>query len=228
MHKYVIEKEEKKDRSRRELAKEVWRQRMGEVRVHPETKVIVRGDLPEPWMYVEHMFPEIGEEISKTIIYKNENTAFLQKIGIPIEAGGVFVRPASAIIVGYSERSTPTDIVIVHELLHYASKLMGGNFASFEAEENFAFSNSIKYMDLRGMPRKDICEEYMLPYYWSLMIARVVREQGRTAEGNPTQGELDRAKEMAVSECQLMIRQALDKDAFDDPPEDEPDRFDMV
>jgi len=227
MHKYVAEREEQAIVKRREISRDVWRQRMGEIKAHPDTKVIVRKDLPEPWVYVEQMFPDIARDIAKAVVYKNENTAFLENIGIPTDAGGVFVRPANAIIVGYNEKETPTDVVIVHEMLHYASKLMGGNFASFEAEENFAFSNSIKYLELRGMSREAICNDYMLPYYWSLMAARIVNEPGR-GRGGLTKDEKEQAKAMAQDECKLMIRQALDRDAFDDPVEEEPNRFDMI
>ena len=69
---------------------EETKKKMVEVAAHPETTTISREQMPDPWLYVERMFPRIAGVIAQTKVLKNDNTAFLKNMGFPEAAGGLF------------------------------------------------------------------------------------------------------------------------------------------
>ena len=161
------------------------------------------------------MFPRLKNRISETKVYRNENTYFCKKLGIPKQAGGLFLIKASTIVVCYNNKHDD-DIVIVHELLHYSSQLMGSRFRNEDQEEDFAYLNSIPYM-VRKYDKKWIVENYLLAYYWS-------REQREMLKGKEvkklTSSEKRAAREKALCKCNSLFDGMLTGFL---PPEDRED-----
>lgn len=187
--------------------------RVAEVSSHPETIVVRRQDMPAPWAYIEDMFPSIAPIISKTIVYKNENTAFCRKIGIPDGVGGLFFIGAGAILICWTKEKVKDDVVICHEMLHYASQLLGGRMQCREAEENFAYSKSILYLVANGYSEDWIMKEYMLPYYLGMVLAK---------NRNQEQARLE-----AIETCRNMISFELGR-PLETCDTEEVDRFDDI
>jgi hypothetical protein len=104
---------------------------------HEETVVLTPEECPGAWDYVCNVFPSLDESIRSIKVYKNENTYFMNKIGIPKGVAGIFVPAANAIVVCWCS-SIPVDVVLVHELLHYASRLIGSHMKNSAYEEDFA------------------------------------------------------------------------------------------
>lgn len=199
------------------------KKKIHEVAAHPETVILLREKMPDPWVYVEELFPRIAKTISETKVYKNDNTAFLKNLGFPEAAGGLFFPKASAILICWSRDKFRDDVIVCHEMLHYADQLLGGTMKSREADENFAYYNSIKYLDLHNYTSKWIAEEYMLPYYWGLEVARLKKKP----EESLTEAEEQRAKETAIAKCM----QAIEAELYGKHPEiieEDQDRFDLI
>lgn len=194
-----------------------------EVAAHPETLILTRDHMPDPWVYVERLFPRIAGNIAGTKVYKNNNTAFLKNLGFPEAAGGLFFPKASTILICWSRDKFKDDVIVCHEMLHYADQLLGGTMRSREADENFAYHNSIKYLELRGYMPKWIAEEYMLPYYWGLEVARLKKKQGESI----TDAEEEKAKADAIFKCMTVIEGELYGKHPETPQEDQ-DRFDLI
>jgi hypothetical protein len=165
-----------------------------EIRAHPETKELGRGDLLRAYEYAEGLFPSAAPAISALRVLKNENTAFCRNIGVPRGAGGIFLIEASAILVCHNP--FPDDVVVVHEMLHFVSQVLGSRFANAASEEDFAYIKSIPYLTGIGWSREKIRDEYMLPYYLGLELAM---SGGRTAE------QRDEAKSLAIAKCEAIL-----------------------
>ena len=103
--------------------------------------------------------------------------------------------------VDYTDSSYGTSIfselalVIVHELLHYVSRLLGGAMTNRELEENFAYSNSVPYLVENGYDDAWIAEKYLLPYYLGLEMSK----QG---------SRLGHAHDLALERCQKIVKAA--------------------
>lgn len=176
---------------------------------HPETVVLLRDKFPEAWEYVEQSFPRLAERIRHTKVYKNENTYFCKKLGIPKEAGGLFIIKASMVLICYGKFSD--DVVIVHELLHFISQLIGSRFVNQDHEEDFAYTNSIPYLATR-YDEEWIVNKYMLPYYWG-------REQVALGR-KPTLAEKESTKLIAIEKCKLLIKNSLKNNTYQDDDEE--------
>jgi hypothetical protein len=87
---------------------------------------------------------------------------FLSKIGYPASAAGLFVPPCNIIV---SRSSFSIDVIVVHELLHYASKLCGSRGRNVALEEEIAYNKSVPYLLDRGYSTEWICQHYLLPYF---------------------------------------------------------------
>lgn len=191
---------------------------------HPETKIITRGDHPFAWRYVEDMFPRIAQSIQEMKVYKNENTAFCKKIKVPPHAGGIFFIRSSTILICWTKEKFADDVIICHEMLHYAAQLLNGGRMGTEAiEEDFAYSKSIKYLNLRGFSDDWIAKEYMLPYYSSKEINLTQEKLARPL----TRKEREEAKERAIAHCKAVIDLEL-RNKEPEPPPPEVDRFDLI
>jgi hypothetical protein len=138
------------------------------------------------------------ERLSSTRILKNDNTAFCRNIGIPVGAGGLYVKPSSTILVLYSK--FPDDIVIVHELLHLVSRMLGGEGSTI-VEEDFAYGQSLPYVLGRG-DRDWVLHKYLMPYYVGYVIKKKKLDSA-SAKG------MREAKKLAEEHCNRMIEAAL-------------------
>jgi len=199
------------------------KKKIKEVAAHPETTMILREKMPDPWVYVEALFPRIATVISKTQVYKNDNTAFLKNLGFPEAAGGLFFPKASAILICWNRDKIKDDVIICHEMLHYADQLLGGTMKDRNADENFAYHNSIKYLELHGYKPEWIAGEYMLPYYWGLEMSKLRKKP----EEPPSKEEEETAKKAAMAKCLAVI----DSELYGKHPEiqvEDQDRFDLI
>jgi hypothetical protein len=131
------------------------------IKRHSQTKILTKEDLPEAYDYVEGLYPRCAEPISKTPIYKNENTAFFKELGLP-SAGGMYIRLASAVVICYNKKF-PDDVVAVHELLHAVHALLGIQSHTERQEEDFAYGKSIPYLIDKGHSEDWIVDEYLWP-----------------------------------------------------------------
>lgn len=200
------------------------RKKAEEIAAHPETKIITKADIPAPWEYIENLYPRISSAIAQTKIFKNENTAFCKNVGIPPEAGGVFLVQACTIVICWTNDKFKDDVVICHEMLHYTSQLLGGHMVSRAFEEDFAYGKSVKYLTDHGYSKQWICEEYMLPYYWSMDISRSQRRLRRQLNSI----EKEEARQRAMIKCNDIIDLEMKGGVWYPWPNDEPDRFDLI
>jgi len=193
-----------------------WKEILALIRGHPETRVMGREQLLPAYSFVERMFPAVAPAIRSMVVYKNDNTAFCRRIGIPKEAGGAFLVRASAILICYTglmSAPVPDDVVVVHEMLHYVAQLMGSRFTSSVSEEDFAYAKAIPYLLEQGAKEDWIRQRYLLPYYWSLEMLKCIREQH-----GPVQESLykELARKVALERCEMMIRQEKDGSVVDE------------
>lgn len=191
--------------------------KIADIAAHPETVVITRDTLPEPWIYVEDLFPRVAPALTNLKIYKNENTAFCRNIGVPASAGGLFFIKASAILICWSDDKFEDDVVVCHEMLHYTSQLLGGHMRFSDVEEDFAYSKSIAFLRERGYSEQWIAEEYMLPYYWG--------REWRKFKMDPLQKDAARAD--AIRVCKAIVEAEL-RGQKEPEETDDPDRFDVI
>jgi hypothetical protein len=186
-----------------------------EIRGHPETKEMGRDKLIGAYEYVESLFPSAAPAVSAMRVLKNENTAFCRRLGVPPGAGGLFLVDASSILVCYNQ--FPDDVVVVHEMLHFVSQVLGSRFRNERAEEDFAYSKSIPYLVGIGWARERIRDEYLMPYYLGLELSKIARR--------PPASSMDEAREAARLTCCAIVSSELG-DGPKAPPARRPSRFD--
>ena len=213
-------------RLRRRVEKDLeghWQDVVQQIQSHPETKRFGRADFPGAFGYVEGLYPRIAPVVSATILYKNENTAFCKRIGIPREAGGAFLTRASAILLCYC--SLPDDAVLVHELLHLASRLLGSGFSSESVEEDFAYAKSIPYLKSRSYPDEWIRTSFLMPYYHGLELHDRAGRLG-VQPRRLSLPDKEEARALATLKCQAMIERAMEDG--DGEARTGADRFDLL
>ncbi len=198
---------------------------LGKIQQHFDTKRLGRDSYPDAWEYVENYFVALAPKIRNTIVYKNDNTAFCAKINVPKEAGGLFFIKTGAILICYT-RGFKDDVVIVHEMLHYCSQLLGSRFRNRNIEEDFAYLKSIRYLLSKGYDEKFIQEKYMLPHYFTFEMSKI-------STGKPLSGtERAECRERAIQKVKALYDQELldPMDLGGEPPEDDDDldRFDFI
>lgn len=169
---------------------------------HEETVILSVEDLGDAWDYVCDMFPRLSDVIRSTKIYKNNNTYFMRKAGFPPGTAGVFVKSRNAIILAYCRKFSP-DVIAVHELLHYASRLIGSRQRNSLREEDLAYSKSIKYLLGKGYDEDWIVNEYLLPYFEGVE-ARKLKPGTR-----PSTVQKRKIKEMALVNSKSFFSKAL-------------------
>ena len=209
--------------TRREISARLddeWEKILHEVQFHPESHSLSREAFQKTFEYVEKLYPKTAPCIAAAKVYKNTNTAFCRKIGIPKAAGGAFLIRASAILICYSRNHTPDDVILVHELLHFASQLMGSDFISEAAEEDFAYRKSIPYLKANDYDDDWIRKTFLMPYYLGKAFSET------TWAGQNYQVEEDAIRRRVESECQLMIdEEMLPKES---PKKISNNRFDFI
>jgi hypothetical protein len=193
---------------------------LAKIKKHFDTQPLGRESYPEAWGYVESLFPSLSEKIRNTKVYKNENTAFCASIGVPKEAGGLFFIKTGAILICWT-RSFKDDVVIVHEMLHYCSQLLGSRFGNRNIEEDFAYLKSIRYLLSKGYDEKFIQEQYMLPHYLTNEYADLGHK--------PSLAERDECRERALARIKALYDQELNPPPPEaEEEEDDLDRFDFI
>jgi hypothetical protein len=192
-----------------------WKEIFEQIKAHSQTRVLARGDIPEAYEYVEDLFPRCAEPLSKTLIYKNDNTAFFPRIGLPA-AGGMYIRPVGAVIICYAKEFSD-DVVAVHELLHCTHALLGSKNISERQEEDFAYGKSIPYLLGKGYDEEWIVKKYLWPFYF-----------GEAHTRNPT-----RDKEAVEAECRSVCLKLIrvgvgGVDVEEEKKPSKGDRFDLI
>lgn len=122
----------------------------------------------EAFDYVDKLFPEVS--VKKVILYKLTNKQF-EKLGFGF-AGGLYDKIGRTILIGGGSckktskwsAKISVDEIIVHELLHYASIIMGVMMSSVEAAEDFAYGWSLGYLRYKGHSDDNIIKNNYLPY----------------------------------------------------------------
>lgn len=193
-----------------------WKGVFEQIKAHSQTRILARDDLPGAYAYVEGLFPSCADAVSKTPIYKNDNTAFFPRIGLP-SAGGMYIRPVGAVVICYAKQFSD-DVVAVHELLHCVHALLGSQAASERQEEDFAYGKSIPYLLDNGYSEKWVVEEYMWPFYFGEAHAR-----------NPTMDPEGVEKQCRLT-CTKMVKfghGGVDRDVGKERPPRE-DRFGLL
>lgn len=109
------------------------------------------------------LFPRIRATLRSIRLLKNTNTCFCRNVGLGGVAGAFLTR-VNAIVVCHSEH-VPDDVIVVHEILHYAARLLGGRMTNEGQEEDFAFIKSIPFIVAKGYDKDWIIERYLAPYY---------------------------------------------------------------
>jgi hypothetical protein len=147
-----------------------WSEISDKIASHPEVWIYAPDtdksdfDNQRPFEYVSEMFPKLRSEIRKTKCIVIENTYFWgSTLSLPQNAAGLYV-PALGVILlarNYYYRLDLKD-VLVHELLHRASHLLG-HMSSEPVEEEFAFSYSIAWF-AKKYEKDFIIEHYLMPY----------------------------------------------------------------
>lgn len=200
--------------------------KVGQIESHPETKVICRADAPHAWGYVEDEFPSVAEAIKRTRAFKNENTAFCAKLGVPKGAGGLFFIKASAILICYNPE-IPDDVVVVHELLHYVSLLLGGSMSNPLAEEAFAYVQSLPFL-LKHHDEAWVVEKYLWPYYSGLQKYEWL-QANPSRRGKIPQDCIENIKSATGLRCANMIKKAKNgEDVVPEKTRPRYGRFDLL
>lgn len=200
---------------------QAWIERVNKIKNHQETVLLKKEGLPEPWEYVEGRYPRIAKNIAQTVVYQNENRAFCRRIGIPEGVGGLFVVPASTVLLFYRRR-VPAEVVIVHELLHFTSQLLGRNFTDEDFEEDFAYFESLPYLVSRGYTREWLADTYLYPFYAQKMAREYEERQGKALSASSRKSVFRDAKIC----CKRMVDKFLDGlDGNEKKGEDDLGRF---
>lgn len=186
---------------------------------HRETVKLSKDDFKGAFDYVQNLFPRIAPVLESTSIYKNENTYFAKITGIPKGVAGFFMKPTSTIIILYNP--FPHDIVVVHEMLHYCSQLMGSRMRSTEMEEDFAYIKSIPYIRSRGFDDEWIVKKYLISHYKGL-------EMGELAHGGKLSKAMkDEADRLALERCKTILKADLGEMIPHEEPRENNSRFDI-
>lgn len=194
------------------------------IKAHDETKFLGRKDFEPAFKYIEDMYPDLAPAVAATTIYKNTNTWFcFKKLGLPRNIGGVYMIRIRAILICHS--NIPDDVVVVHEMLHFVSHMLGSQQTSTASEEDFAFGRSIPYILQQGASKEWIAKRYLLPYYTSYEADKL-----RDAKGQITKENIKKAEALALERAYMLIETPLGEpiENVDKIVPTEEDRFGMI
>jgi len=142
---------------------------------HVGTVRIQYLDYKKAFDYVDDLFPEA---LVKESIVLRASSSFLNRLGYK-GIGGFYNRVCKKVVVpdklifsiaknksiwNSIKAKISEDEVIVHELLHYASDSRGTASRSANAEEEFAYGNSIGYLKSKGHTDEYIITKNFLPF----------------------------------------------------------------
>lgn len=144
------------------------------VMTHKSTNIISYKDYPREYDYVYKKFP--FPSIKRINIY-NISRDNMNKLGYQ-RSRGVYISVHDIIFIcdisndyinTFFDIKLDKEDIIVHELLHYASKLNKNNFTRHK-EEEFAYKNSIEYLRSKGYSDEKIINNNLLPYLLNMVI----------------------------------------------------------
>ena len=145
--------------------------RLEEMKTHPQTQAFKYPEFKEVYDFISGLYPLLKTAIEAITIYKNPNKGYCKKdLKIPASAGGAFFIQHKVIIITKSH--IPDELIACHEMLHYASRLMGCSFNSYHYEEEFALGKSIPYILSKGYGEEWIVKWYLAPYYESYELQK--------------------------------------------------------
>jgi len=164
-----------------------------EVIAHPQTWIVHRGPETDPcFKYMENLFPQTQKGIAETNIYFIRNGYFWSStIDLPTEAGGLYAPSIGAIFLK-DGTGINWEIILVHELCHRASHLLG-RMGSQEVEENFAFFHSLGFIKPK-YPKEFVISKYLKPY------CLYVQYQESTGQGTPISKEEIEKRALVMAE----------------------------
>ena len=151
-----------------------WEQKERAILSHPETwrftptgEEMHIGHVPDnknPFVYVKNLFPSLEKSIYETECLVIENSYFWSStLKLPDNAAGLYVPAIGVILMCRNYHShLIIDDVLVHELLHRVSHLLG-RMHDESIEEEFAFSYSIDWFKMR-YGKGFVLEKYLMPY----------------------------------------------------------------
>jgi len=73
-----------------------------QLKAHPQTRVYGEADIPHVYAYIKGLFPPVSVPLSRIFIFKNANTAFFKKVGLPA-VGGMYSKVAGAVVICYNK-----------------------------------------------------------------------------------------------------------------------------
>jgi len=174
------------DYHRREV-EDHWEQKERAILSHPETWRFTPdgrdagiGTIPDernPFFYVKNLFPNLEKSIYKTQCLVIENSYFWSStLKLPDNAAGLYVPSIGVILMcrNYHHKLVIDD-VLVHELLHRASHLLG-RMQNESIEEEFAFSYSIDWFKGR-YAKSYVLEHYLMPYCTYISMQSLNKER---------------------------------------------------
>lgn len=203
-------------------------QNLVKIQGHPETTLITKETMPDAFQFVEDLLPGVAPTIAITKIYRNTNTAFAKKVGIPEYAGGVYFPALGSIVICWNRDNLREDCVVVHELLHYASHLMGSRMRNEGSEEYFAYTKSIPFLISKGYSREFVAEKYLLPFFQNRKVQEFMRSKGLTHSNMIKRGEMEELKKETIAANMLIIKEVLDGEVKRDLETDDADSFEFI
>lgn len=151
------------DHYRREIEKS-WNLKHKEIEDHPETWRVDPSNIDKSFSYVSNIFPDLEDGIYNTRCYSIGNSYFWKrKLNLPSNAAGIYAPAVGVVLLNVTPdiKLNWADI-LVHELLHRASHLLG-HLQSERIEEEFAFSYSMEWFK-RNYSKEFVLENYLMPY----------------------------------------------------------------
>jgi hypothetical protein len=138
-----------------------------------KTRLIEKEEFKDAFNYVDELFPNSG--VFSAIVYVSPRDT-LERNGYK-GIGGFYSRGERIIVVSDDFNFKPKnniwssivakitlDEVIVHELLHYISHKYKDSILSVEAEEEFAYGNSVGYLTSKGYDSDHIVKNIFMPF----------------------------------------------------------------
>jgi hypothetical protein len=189
------------------------------IRNHKDTRLIEYPQYSKAYDYVSELFPYVNVRSAKIFAAKR---SVLDRLGYK-GVGGFYNKADEVIVIpddlkiipkdGDSMWSTivadvEIDEVIVHELLHYVSGCRRFGY-SMQAEEEFAYGNSVKYMKGKGKTDDEIIEKVFLPY-----LIQVVDKKSILSEALMKEKLIDAFNIATLKQKEKIIKK-IEKTLFD-------------
>lgn len=192
---------------------------ISQIKNHKNTRLVVYPTYEKAYNYVSELFTSVNVKSAKIFIAKR---SVLDKLGYK-GVGGFYSKADEVIVIPDDLKIIPKDEdsiwativadveideVIVHELLHYVSGCCRFGYP-MQAEEEFAYGNSVKYLKDKGKTDDEIVEKVFLPY-----LMQVVDKKSILSEALIKEKLLD-AFNIATPKQKEEIIKKMEKTLFD-------------